>query len=86
MTKYIKKPIVIEATQFNYIDNIDGPQTCALAKSLGLSRNRPHSLWEIETLEGWHMVSPGDWIITGVKGEKYPCKPDIFEMTYEPAT
>jgi hypothetical protein len=39
----------------------------------------------IKTLEGDHKVSPGDWIITGVKGEKYPCKPDIFEQTYERA-
>jgi len=39
----------------------------------------------IDTLEGGHNVCPGDWIITGVKGEYYPCKPDIFEMTYEPA-
>ena len=38
---------------------------------------------EIDTLEGTHHASVGDWIITGVKGEKYPCKPDIFEMTYE---
>lgn len=38
----------------------------------------------IDTLEGGHNVCPGDWIITGVKGEHYPCKPDIFEMTYEP--
>lgn len=37
----------------------------------------------IDTLEGAHYISPGDWIITGVKGERYPCKPDIFEMTYE---
>lgn len=37
----------------------------------------------IDTLEGGHIVCPGDWIITGVKGEHYPCKPDIFEMTYE---
>lgn len=37
----------------------------------------------IRTLEGHHEVSPGDWIITGVKGERYPCKPDIFELTYE---
>jgi hypothetical protein len=37
----------------------------------------------IDTLEGVHLVTPGDWIITGVKGEHYPCKPDIFEMTYE---
>lgn len=39
----------------------------------------------IDTLEGGHRVCPGDWIITGVKGEHYPCKPDIFEATYEPA-
>lgn len=38
---------------------------------------------EISTLEGTMVAEPGDWIITGVKGEKYPCKPDIFEMTYE---
>ena len=39
----------------------------------------------IDTLEGGHTVCPGDWIITGVKGERYPCKPDIFSATYEPA-
>ena len=38
---------------------------------------------EIETLEGIHRAMPGDWIIRGVKGELYPCKPDIFEATYE---
>lgn len=37
----------------------------------------------IDTLEGGYTVCPGDWIITGVKGEKYPCKPNIFEMTYD---
>ena len=44
-----------------------------------------HSHGWIDTLEGGHIVCPGDWIITGVKGEHYPCKPDIFEMTYEKA-
>lgn len=39
----------------------------------------------IKTLEGPHIISDGDWIITGVKGERYPCKPDIFAATYEPA-
>lgn len=38
----------------------------------------------IDTLEGGHIVCPGDWVITGVKGERYPCKPDIFAATYEP--
>ncbi len=39
----------------------------------------------IDTLEGGHIVCPGDWIITGVHGERYPCKPEIFDKTYEPA-
>lgn len=38
----------------------------------------------IDTLEQGHRVCPGDWIITGVKGERYPCKPDIFAATYDP--
>jgi len=42
-----------------------------------------HNHGWIDTLEGGHIVCPGDWIITGVKGEHYPCKPDIFQMTYE---
>lgn len=47
---------------------------------------KPHSVhgW-VDTLEQGHRVCPGDWIITGVKGEHYPCKPDIFTATYEPA-
>jgi hypothetical protein len=40
----------------------------------------------IDTLEGSHTVCPGDWIITGVKGEMYPCKPDIFAATYDPVS
>ncbi len=46
--------------------------------------NRMHDHGWIDTLESGHTVCPGDWIITGVKGERYPCKPDIFEMTYTP--
>ena len=41
-----------------------------------------HHGW-IDTLEGGHIVCPGDWVITGIKGEHYPCKPDIFAATYE---
>ena len=40
----------------------------------------------VDTLEGGHVVCPGDWIIQGVKGEYYPCKPDIFAATYEPVS
>ena len=39
---------------------------------------------KIKTLEGVMTASPGDWIITGIRGEKYPCKPDIFKQTYDP--
>lgn len=44
---------------------------------------RTHDHGWIDTLEGGHRVCPGDWIITGIKGEHYPCKPDIFAATYE---
>ena len=46
-------------------------------------KNTMHNHGWIDTLEGGHIVCPGDWIITGVKGENYPCKPEIFAATYE---
>ena len=57
--------------------DMDGQTPC---KHCG---NIMHNHGWIDTLEGGHIVCPGDWIITGVKGEHYPCKPDIFEATYE---
>lgn len=45
---------------------------------------RTETMVSIETLEGVMTANPGDWIITGIKGERYPCKPDIFAATYEP--
>ena len=74
MSKYRKKPIVVEAVQF-FPELTPWPN--------GVRGAAGYSAW-IETLEGDMDVVRGDWIITGVKGEKYPCKPDIFEMTYEP--
>jgi hypothetical protein len=50
---------------------------------LGLDVKPASEFYVVDTLEGLHFVSPGDWIITGVAGEKYPCKPEIFEATYE---
>ena len=78
MAKFRKKPVVIEATQF-WINSPDGwPQ--------GVYKDSTSPTgYRIDTLEGSHEVTNGDWIITGVKGEHYPCKPDIFEMTYESA-
>lgn len=96
MTKYRKKSVVIEAFQMTperRMSNSDWPEWLHAAWNEG--RNEVGSLqrvdmgaeWpdilEIVTLEGNHRVSWGDWIIRGVKGELYPCKPEIFEMTYE---
>lgn len=58
----------------------DGNEFCQHCK------NVMHVHGWIDTLEGGHIVCPGDWIITGVKGEHYPCKPDIFAATYEPVS
>ena len=58
---------------------VPGTDFCAYCKTMF------HDHGWIDTLEGGHIVCPGDWIITGVKGEHYPCKPDIFAATYEPA-
>ena len=56
-----------------------GDLYCAIRGDMGMGP----AVYMVRTLEGDLKVSPGDWIITGVKGEKYPCKPDIFEATYE---
>ena len=60
--------------------NVPGKHKCVNCQSL------MHDHGWIDTLEGGHIVCPGDWIITGGKGEHYPCKPDIFEKTYEPVS
>jgi hypothetical protein len=121
MSKYRKKPVVIEATQWfkngdhplDYSTVQEGFENGELRKFPPEERKAKD--WEgdivryfrhpetpgetlckhcngamhyhgwIDTLEGGHIVCPGDWIITGVKGEHYPCKPDVFAATYEPA-
>ena len=76
--KYIKKPIVIEAIQW---DGSNYKEIKAFGdRNVQMINNDTVS---ITTLEGEHLGLKGDFIIKGVKGEIYPCKPDIFEMTYE---
>lgn len=80
MKKYTKKPVTIDAEQW------DG--TNEHAKTLINLHNIPAVLniiqgFQIITLEGYMKVSKGDFIIRGLKGEFYPCKPDIFAMTYD---
>lgn len=78
--KFRKKPVVIEAT----LPSKDPmPDWLLEAINDGTVEPRGLGLWSIKTLEGELLVSPGDWIIRGIKGELYPCKPDIFSATYD---
>lgn len=89
MGHYRKRPVVIEARQF------DGSVESANAilgwigvcggRAVRVARRDPAQGILINTLEGDHEARPGDWIIKGVAGEFYPCKPDIFAATYEDA-
>lgn len=84
--KFRKKPVVIEAEQFTgqICGDPKAPKGICFASQDGCIGTNGHGYIEhIHTLEGPLRVSVGDWIITGVKGERYPCKPDIFEATYE---
>lgn len=78
--KYRKKPIVIEALRFD--PNVYRPDFVKM-KRQGRGYLPDIYMYFIKTLEGEMKVKEGDWIIEGVKGEHYPCKPDIFEATYE---
>lgn len=88
--KYRKKPVVIEAMQFlgiNYIDcldfmNISGARKKKIIESFKEYDPDVEGALYINTLEGTMKCSINDWIIKGVNGEFYPCKPDIFSETY----
>lgn len=80
MAQFRKKPVVIEAFQWNGERPLPEP----LEGNWNNDPRDPDKV-TIQTIEGRMNVSVGDWIITGVKGERYNCKPDIFEATYEPA-
>lgn len=88
--KYKKKPVIIDAIQFDGLnleeiklfvgDNIIYD---IIDTAWQVGKGRPHILMKIKTLEGDMNVSEMDYIIKGVNGEFYPCKPDIFNKTYE---
>lgn len=74
--KFRKKPVIIEAQQYRH----------GISHPLGIcdcSTDEFGRELHVHTLKGVLRVSENDWIITGIKGEKYPCRPDIFEATYE---
>ncbi len=93
MAKFKKKPVVIEAVQwtgnnhremFNFLGEEGTDHTTAAGVHFYMDSNKVEGGLVIKTLEGEHIATIGDWIIKGVSNEYYPCKPDIFEKTYEP--
>jgi hypothetical protein len=83
--KFIKKPVEIEAIKFTR-DNWNEVKafTNETAYKLTIEKHiNGIATCIIPTLEGRHIATEGDWIIKGIKGEFYPCKPDIFEATYK---
>lgn len=91
-TKYRKKPVVIEAMQFTYPPTDEFMAWFGQPSRMTKARH-PDAKAELEVLtledgndsRAKHVATEGDWIIRGVQGELYPCKPDIFAATYEPA-
>ena len=88
--KYIKIPVEVEAIQF--LEFGDDPDVVKAFKTPNgiiiltqLIDDGEVEIFAIKTLEGWHEVTPGDYIITGVEGERYPIKNAIFKKTYKPA-
>lgn len=89
MPKFRKKPVVIEAIQFlgkeNGGDVLEWTDFRVAIAGHRTDEGQMIPIVEIKTLEGLMIAAPGDWIIRGIQGELYPCKPDIFDATYEPA-
>lgn len=95
MAKYRKKPVIIDAEPYikgmedgwAWLSGDGGHRLFDTEAEAIAAAGIMHKCCVpiIKTLEGFHEISPGDWIITGVEGERYPCKPRIFDATYEPA-
>ena len=86
--KFRKKPVVIEAIQYTGAPESNREiiqwMHCSNTPAVMNQHQERGRLLSINTLEGAHLVSPGDWVINGVAGEFYTCKPGIFAATYEP--
>lgn len=84
MNKYRKIPVVIEAVQITP-DNLESVEAWCRGSIKGTKLPREERCIDIQTLEGEMRADMGDWVIKGVAGEFYPCKPHIFAKTYEAA-
>lgn len=93
MPQFRKKPVIIDAIQWS--GNVNRQEVCDFVgtdlktevysdTAYEAGQGAPYFSLIIETLEGNMTANPNDWVIKGVNGEFYPCKPDIFEKTYEP--
>lgn len=89
MSFYRKRPVVVHAEQWWPEKSVEGVIPTWVDTPTGWETSCQHvsvGEYHVHTLEAVLAVQPGDWIITGIKGERYLCKPDIFEATYEPVT
>ena len=87
MARFRKKPVVIEAVRARDMTHdppLELPEWAQQALDTGTLYLRVDTRIEVNTLEGVMLAEPDDWIIRGIKGELYPCKPDIFLKTYDP--
>jgi hypothetical protein len=82
--KFRKKPVQIEAVRLGDTNSGRVAAWCGGTLRGGPGGGSAGGTVIIDTLEGRMVASPGDWVIKGVQGEFYPCKPDIFDATYEP--
>ena len=82
MLKFRKKPVVIEAEKYEAWRTLSSEFTRGAPD--GTFEHKENGCLLINTLEGSMEARDGDWVIRGIKGEFYPCKPDIFDATYEP--
>lgn len=83
MTKYRKKPVVIEAHRVPFLDELPSDELFEFLAEGHLDFDDAGCV-PIKTLEGTMLAQRGDWIIKGVEGEYYPCKNSVFEATYDP--
>jgi hypothetical protein len=83
--KYRKKPVVIDAVQFTEENKFEVAEFMKDIGEFHIHYQTENDVYvcDIDTLEGTMRANEGDWIIRGIKGEFYPCKPDIFAATYE---
>lgn len=85
MGKYRKKPVVIDAIQFSDSTDVITAISDFAGTEIGVDYSVQPPVLRVYTLEGTMTANVGDYVIRGVQGEFYPCKPDIFEATYERA-